>query len=97
MRLRGSIPVTRESDADDVPRLDGINVLVVDDEPDALEVAATALRVFGATVTTAFSSAEGLELIDRARFDAVVCDLAMPGETGVAHVALVGKGRRLRG
>lgn len=91
---------TPAPDPDEIPRLDGVDVLLVDDEPDSLEVAATALRIFGASVTTAFSSDEALEILRRAAFDVVVCDLAMPGATGVEFIkrfraSEAGTGRRV--
>src|SRR5205814_9866976 len=42
-------------------RLDGVRVMVVDDEPDTREVVAHILRRAGALVTTAASTAETLE------------------------------------
>ncbi len=79
-----------ESDPNDVPCLDGLRVLVIDDEHDSLELAATVLRTFGAEVLTAYGCSEGLAFVDGAELDAVVCDLAMPGESGLVFI------RRLR-
>ena len=64
--------------------LDGLRVLVVDDEQDARELAAQALTQHGARVDVACSVPEALEILDRGSVDIVVTDLAMPGEDGFA-------------
>lgn len=67
-------------------RLDGITVLVIDDEADAREVAAYALRSAGAAVLTASSAAEGFELLRSHRPAAVICDIGMPVNDGYDFV-----------
>jgi CheY-like chemotaxis protein len=64
--------------------LDGLRVLVVDDEQDARDLAAQALAQHGARVDVASSVPEALEVLDRSTVDVVVTDLAMPGEDGFA-------------
>jgi CheY-like chemotaxis protein len=64
------------------PRLDGLHVLFVDDEPDARELVTMVLCDAGATVHTAASADEALALLDRERFDVMVSDIGMPGEDG---------------
>jgi len=63
-------------------RLDGLRVLVVDDQSDAREVVGLVLRERGAEVHLAGSVAEALELLGRRSIDVVVSDLAMPGADG---------------
>jgi PAS domain S-box-containing protein len=63
-------------------RLDGLRILVVDDEPDTLEVVGAALRHAGADVVSASSTAEALVQFDGAAPDVLISDLAMPGEDG---------------
>jgi PAS domain S-box-containing protein len=63
--------------------LDGIRILVVDDEPDARELAAVTLTAGGATVEGAASAREALAEIRRRRPDVIVCDIGLPGEDGV--------------
>src|SRR5262249_5721535 len=63
-------------------RLDGVRVVVVEDHADNREVVATILLHAGATVTGVASVADALAEIRRTRPDIVVCDVAMPGETG---------------
>ena len=64
------------------PRLEGLRVLFVDDEPDARELVTMVLGDAGATVRAASSAAEALALIEREAFDVMVSDIAMPGEDG---------------
>jgi PAS domain S-box-containing protein len=63
-------------------RLDGMRVLVVDDEPDARELLAEGLGQCGAEVFTASSAREALEALAGSEFDALVSDIGMPGEDG---------------
>jgi CheY-like chemotaxis protein len=63
-------------------RLNGVNVLLVDDEPDAREVVARLLKDFGASVTSAGSGAEALALSERERPDILISDIGMPGMDG---------------
>jgi PAS domain S-box-containing protein len=62
--------------------LDGLRVLVVDDEPDTLEVVGAALRHAGAQVVSAASAAEAYERFREHVPDVLISDLAMPGENG---------------
>jgi signal transduction histidine kinase len=66
------------------PRLDGLRVLFVDDEPDARELVTMVLGDAGAEVRTASSTAEALGMIDGGDIDVVVSDIGMPGEDGYA-------------
>lgn len=63
-------------------RLEGIRVLVVDDEADARELVTLALQRDGAQVRAAGSAAEALGAIDELNPDVLVSDIAMPGEDG---------------
>jgi signal transduction histidine kinase/DNA-binding response OmpR family regulator len=62
--------------------LEGIRVLLVDDEPDAREVVADILDRFGASTTTAGSAPEALKLIATVKPQIVVSDIAMPDHDG---------------
>jgi PAS domain S-box-containing protein len=57
-------------------------VLVVDDEPDARELARRLLEERGAVVWTAASATEALDLLDERPVDAMVSDIGMPGVDG---------------
>jgi len=72
--------------ASDDARLDGIRVLVVDDEPDSNEVVGALLSAAGAEVRVAASAPQAREVLGRWRPDVVVTDIGMPGEDGYALV-----------
>jgi CheY-like chemotaxis protein len=69
-----------------LPRLTGLRVVVVDDEPDARDFVSTLLSAYGATVTAAASAAEALRALAERRPDVLVADLAMPEEDGYALI-----------
>jgi len=81
----------------DAPSLCGVRVLVVDDEADAREVAASVLRYHGATVTVAANAAEALEAFDTCDADVLLVDLAMPGEDGYALLGRIRAGSNRKG
>ena len=66
-----------------VPRLTGIHVLAIDDEPDSLELLRTVLEGAGATVTTAGSGRDALVAIRQRPPDLIVADIGMPGMDGL--------------
>jgi PAS domain S-box-containing protein len=63
-------------------KLDGLKVLVVDDEPDTREMLKVGLGQCGAEVTVAGSATEALEAIRVAVPDVLISDIGMPGEDG---------------
>jgi CheY-like chemotaxis protein len=64
------------------PRLDGLRLLVVDDEHDAREIVGEVLRERGAEVYVAASAAEALEKFAAVRPDVIVSDIGMPDTDG---------------
>ena len=58
-------------------------VLVVDDEPMIVSLLSTVLRERGWDVTEARSGTDGIDQLDRARFDVILTDLVMPGDSGI--------------
>jgi PAS domain S-box-containing protein len=80
-------PADATETAESVARpLDGVTVLVVDDDRDSRELFEVILRHSGAAVTAAPSVAEALVALRRVRPDVLVCDLAMPGADGFALI-----------
>jgi signal transduction histidine kinase/CheY-like chemotaxis protein len=63
--------------------LSGLSVLLVDDDPESLDFARSALERYGARVLTASSAAEARDRLRRQRPDVLVSDLRMPGEDGL--------------
>jgi signal transduction histidine kinase len=72
-----------------LPALEGVHVLVVDDEPDARELLVTVLVQASATVTAVGSAAEALEAVQRLRLDALVSDIGMPEQDGYTLIRKV--------
>jgi CheY-like chemotaxis protein len=62
--------------------LDGVHVLAVDDDPDAVRLVAELLEAAGARVTTAASADEALRLMDTEPPEVLVTDLGMPQVDG---------------
>lgn len=89
-------PVTvTTSVANQVGRLEGVKILIVEDDPDSREVLQIFLEQNGASVTAVDSVRQALALLNGngpARFDLVISDLAMPEEDGFS---LIGKIRAL--
>ena len=63
-------------------RIDGLTVLVVDDEPDTRELLRQGLEYCGATVRVAGSAAEALSALGNEVPDILISDIGMPGVDG---------------
>ena len=81
-RQRSGARTSGGASADYSTRLDGIHVLAVDDDHDALSLVREVLETVGARVTTAESVREALDAIEAARPDVLVADLGMPTLSG---------------
>jgi CheY-like chemotaxis protein len=81
-----ALPSDKEAErAADVPprgMLDGVSVLVVDDEADARDAVVGLLERYGAHVRPAASVAEAMTALETVLPDVLVSDLGMPGEDG---------------
>jgi hypothetical protein len=94
------LPRTNATRADDLAEdgepakaaLDGLRVLVVDDEADTRELVATVLERRGAVVSVAASAADAFAALQEAPPDVLLSDLGMPGEDGYS---LIGRVRAL--
>jgi PAS domain S-box-containing protein len=77
-------PAARETlPAYDCPdRLDGLKVLIVDDERDTLEMLRIGLSHCGAEVTIVGSGVEALEALASSRPDVIISDIGMPEMDG---------------
>ena len=65
-----------------VPRLDGIRILAVDDDGDALALVREILEATGATVVTADSGQHALDAMERITPDILLADVGMPQMSG---------------
>jgi len=71
---------------DQQPSLNGLRVLVVDDETDARELVATVLTKRGAEVVSVQSGDAALDEMKRQRFDVLISDIGMPMMDGCALI-----------
>ena len=58
-------------------------ILVIEDNPANLELMMYLLHAFGYMALTATGGAEGLEIARRERPDLILCDIGMPGMSGL--------------
>ena len=69
-------------DAECPPALDGLRILVVDDQPDILELLHEILATCGASVRMCSSARDALETVRTWRPELLISDISMPGEDG---------------
>jgi CheY-like chemotaxis protein len=67
-------------------RLDGLHILVVDDDPDGRTLTSLVLTQAGASVKAVASVREAHQTLEVERPDAVVSDLGLPDEDGYALI-----------
>jgi CheY-like chemotaxis protein len=77
-----------------VPQLQGIRILAVDDDPDALALLREILEATGATVTTADSAQHALDLLEGMTPDVLLADLGMPHMSGLDLIDQVRRSER---
>jgi CheY-like chemotaxis protein len=72
-----------------VPRRDAAarNILLIEDNVDANEILAMLLELHGHRVTSSFDGIDGLRIAMSGAFDIVLCDLGLPGLTGLEVIA----------
>jgi CheY-like chemotaxis protein len=81
-------PADGDDAADDV-RLDGVRVLVVEDESDVRDFLRVSLVHYGADVHVFATTAEALDAVESERPDVLVSDIGMPGEDGYSFIRRV--------
>jgi PAS domain S-box-containing protein len=72
-----------------VPPLDGVRILVVDDDRDALALSREILELTGARVTTADSAQDALEKLGKDATDVLIADIGMPIMDGFDLIACI--------
>ena len=72
-----------------LPSLQGLTVLVVDDEADTRELIRAVLRECGSEVILSRSAAEALEAIEKYKPDILISDLGMPDEDGYSLITKI--------
>jgi signal transduction histidine kinase/CheY-like chemotaxis protein len=75
-----------------VPELHGVSVLIVDDEPETLELLVEVLSRCGAEVRSSSCAHDALEALQSWKADVLISDIGMPGEDGYE---LIRKVRRM--
>ena len=80
---------TNRSKATGDLKLDGLRVLIVDDDADARELIEVILLQFGAETKVAKSAREALEVLEDWKPDAIVSDVGMPYEDGYTLIQQV--------
>ena len=85
------LDTVHEPDEDSQPSsdLEGVKVLVVEDDPDTRDLLASVLARHGAEPMTAASARDGVEAMRRRPPDVLVCDIAMPGGDGYSFLTAV--------
>lgn len=71
------------------PKLDGLRILLVDDDQSALEAIGIYLRAFGAEVMAVKSASEAIEAMLSFKPNFLVSDIAMPDEDGYSLIRKV--------
>jgi PAS domain S-box-containing protein len=66
----------------DKSTLDGLRILVVDDDADSLELTGLALAEYGARIQTAGSARQALKLLDQVEADVLISDIGLPEMNG---------------
>jgi signal transduction histidine kinase/ActR/RegA family two-component response regulator len=69
-----------------LPRLDGLHILIVDDNADGRMLTSLVLSQAGASVKAVASVREALQILEVERPDALVTDIGLPDEDGFALV-----------
>jgi signal transduction histidine kinase/ActR/RegA family two-component response regulator len=67
-------------------RLDGVRVLVVDDEKDTRDLIGRALEDRGASISVADNSQDAIDILERNEIDVLLADIAMPDEDGYSLI-----------
>jgi PAS domain S-box-containing protein len=80
--LATNLPENREPDSQEEKER-ALNILVIDDVEQAANFLSKALARKGHRVESSSSGEEGLSCFQRSDFDAVLCDLCMPGMNGL--------------
>ena len=86
-----TVPVTHapEISLSDTYSLDGLKVLLVDDEPEARQIISTVITRTGAEVRACQSAHEALVKLSEWKPDVILSDIAMPEEDGYSFIRQV--------
>ena len=85
-RLPVVVPTPARAASARVAQLEGLKILIVDNDPDTLEMLEAVLEEQRADVRTASSAAEAFEILRSYEANVIVSDLAMPDQDGYAFI-----------
>jgi CheY-like chemotaxis protein len=68
------------------PDVSGITALVIDDHIDSVQLLVAALEPFGVRVIASYSVQEAQQTMSAITPDIVICDLHLPGESGIDFI-----------
>ncbi len=77
------------SPLENLPQLEGLQVLVVDDEDDNREIISLALQEYKVKVINADSAIAAMDIVTQGNLDAIVSDIGMPDENGYELIAKI--------
>ena len=91
LELEREHPERKPQDPSLLPKtsLRDVNVLAIDDEPDACNLLKLLLKSAGASVYLAQSAEEGIEQLIAKPVDVLICDIGMPGVDGYTLIRRV--------
>jgi PAS domain S-box-containing protein len=75
-----------DTELDSAPTLEGLHILVLDDEVDARDLLKVILEERNARVTTVASPTEAYEVLEELKPDVIISDIGMPGEDGYTFI-----------
>jgi CheY-like chemotaxis protein/anti-sigma regulatory factor (Ser/Thr protein kinase) len=88
--LAGAASILKETQSER-PSLEGLRILVVDDETDALDLIGVELAQHGAKVIGVASAEEALNALENAEFDLLISDIGMPKTDGYELIRQIRK------
>jgi PAS domain S-box-containing protein len=86
---RSQSPSAAALESVELPQLENVSVLIVDDEPDGRELIARILEERGGKTTCVSSAAEALAALKQMRFDILLSDIGMPEADGFTLIRQV--------
>jgi CheY-like chemotaxis protein len=97
--LAGAESAFKESQTEPLG-LEGLQILIVDDEPDTLDLITVELAQHGARITGVGNAKDALKALEESRFDVLISDIGMPKIDGYDLIREVrqreaGKGQRI--
>ena len=84
-----NVPAPREGSVRDAHVLDGLRLLVVEDDVDARDLLVHVLEQAGASVAAAGNASDALAMLDALRLDLVISDIGMAGQDGYQFIRAV--------